>query len=338
MIDGLGNTRHLVAVAGKDQNLYIADRSNMGKYNPANNNALYQELTNVFVDTNNDDPNNEGMTGGIWSIGAYFNGTVYYGPVRGYVLAFSFTNAVLGGASSSQSPTAYGYPGATPCISANGTSNGIVWTSELIASADYEGGGKAGTLHAYAATNLVIELYNSNQATNSRDAIGGQKFTPPTIASGRVYAATSNGVAVFGLLDTSTLTPIEQWRNTNFGNPSNVGAGANTNCPAGDGVPNLVKYALGINPFTAVNSNTLASASVEQSGGQNYLALTVNRAADPPDVSFVALVSTNLELWNSAASNTTTVTNTAVQLVIRNNMPVGHGTNAFLQLQFVPNP
>jgi hypothetical protein len=56
-------------------------------------------------------------------------------------------------------------------------------------------------LHAYDATDLSRELYNSSQAANGRDAFGaGNKFITPTIVNGRVYVGTTNGVAVFGLL------------------------------------------------------------------------------------------------------------------------------------------
>ena len=56
-------------------------------------------------------------------------------------------------------------------------------------------------LHAYDATNLAHELYNSSQAANNRDHFGaGNKFITPTIADGKVFVGTQNSVAVFGLL------------------------------------------------------------------------------------------------------------------------------------------
>jgi hypothetical protein len=77
-------------------------------------------------------------------------------------------------------------------VSANGTSNGIVWAAENSGTA---------VLHAYDATNLANELYNSNQAANSRDQFGsGNKFITPMIVNGKVYVGTTNGIGVFGLL------------------------------------------------------------------------------------------------------------------------------------------
>src|SRR5207244_13158404 len=118
-------------------------------------------------------------------------------------------------------------------------------------------------LHAYSATNLALDLYNSNQAANGRDQFGaGNKFITPTIASARVYIGTTSGVGVFGLLDQSSLTPLQAWRDNHFGNPSNVGAGENGASPAGDGIPNLIKYALGLDPMTPTTSSAFLSGSI----------------------------------------------------------------------------
>jgi hypothetical protein len=55
-------------------------------------------------------------------------------------------------------------------------------------------------LHAYLASDLTTKIYNTNQAANGRDNFGnGNKFITPTIADGKVFAATTNSVAVFGL-------------------------------------------------------------------------------------------------------------------------------------------
>jgi outer membrane protein assembly factor BamB len=127
----------------------------------------------------------------VFSGPAYFNNTVYYGAVSDHIKAFTITNARLSSSPTSQTGNTFGYPGSTPGISANGTANAILWA--------VENGGTA-VLHAYDATDLSHELYNSNQA-GSRDQFGaGNKFITPMIANGRVYVGTTNGVAVFGLL------------------------------------------------------------------------------------------------------------------------------------------
>jgi outer membrane protein assembly factor BamB len=153
----------------------------MGKFNPNNNDQIWQELPGA-------------LHGGIWATPAYFNGTVYYGAFGGALLAFKLTNAMLVTPPSSRSATGFPYPGTAPAISANGSANGIVWAYENALNG-------AAVLHAYDASNLAHELYNSTQAAGSRDSIGpGNKFITPTIADGRVFVSTINGVAVFGLL------------------------------------------------------------------------------------------------------------------------------------------
>jgi hypothetical protein len=139
-------------------------------------------------------------------------------------------------------------------------------------------------------------------------------------------------------LDESTLTPLEIWRNTNFDNPSNVGAGANQASPAGDGIPNLVKYALGLNPLSVTGATHLPSGSIESYSGTDYLTLTVNRSADPADITYIVEVSSNLlSGWVSGAPNTVTLTNTATQLVVRDTAPVPSANARFIRLR-VTNP
>ena len=311
MVDGLGDTRQLAVGAGKDGNLYLVDRSNLGKFSPNNNNGIYQEMAGV-------------LPGGVWAMPAYFNGALYYGSVGNNLQAFPFQSARLG-SRSSRTAASFAYPGTTPGISANGTSNGIVWATENTTPA---------VLHAYAATNLATELYNSTQAAGGRDNFGtGNKFITPTIASARVYVGTTTGVGVLGLLDSSSLTPLQAWRNIYFSNPSDVGAGADGNRPAGDGLPNLVKYALGLPPLLTATPAQLPAGSLLPSGGQKYLTLTVNRVANPSDVTCTVQVSSNLLTgWVSGAPYTVTLTNTASQLVVRDNTPVPSATARYIRL------
>ncbi|HWY54024.1 MAG TPA: hypothetical protein VNZ03_06145 [Terriglobales bacterium] len=178
LTDNLGHVRHLAVGAGKDSNIYVVDRDAMGKFNPSANN-IYQEIQGA-------------LSSSVFSMPAYFNGTVYYGAVGDNIKAFAISKAQLAGMARSQTGNTFGYPGATPSISANGTSNAIVWAAE---------NGSTAVLHAYDATNLSHELYNSNQASGGRDQFGtGNKFITPMITNGKVYVGTTNGVGVFGLL------------------------------------------------------------------------------------------------------------------------------------------
>jgi hypothetical protein len=175
--DSSGHVWHLAVGAGKDAKIYVVNRDSMGKFNPSTNN-IYQEIQGA-------------LSGPVFSAPAYFNNSVYYGAVGDSIKAFSISNSRLSSTASMQTSNRFPYPGASPAISANGSSNAILWAAE--------NGGTA-ILHAYDANNLSRELYNSNQS-GSRDQFGaGNKFITPTVVNGKVYVGTTSGVAVFGLL------------------------------------------------------------------------------------------------------------------------------------------
>ena len=178
LTDANSTVRHLAVGAGKDGDLYVVNRDGMGKFSSVGNN-IWQELDGV-------------LGAGVWATPAYFNSSIYYGPQGGSLKAFSVTDARLSSSPTSQTSTSFAYPGTFPVVSANGTANAIVWAYENTSPA---------VLHAYAAANLATELYNSNQASNGRDHFGaGNKYIAPVVADGKVIVATTNSVAVFGLL------------------------------------------------------------------------------------------------------------------------------------------
>jgi hypothetical protein len=177
VVDATGKTHQLTVGAGKDANIYVLDRGNMGKFN-AGSDSIYQLISGQ-------------LAGGEFAKPSYFNGTVYIGAVGDQLKAFPVVNARLAASPSSESSHAFVYPGANPTISASGSANGIVWAVENSSPA---------VLHAYDATNLASEFYNSSQAANGRDHFSPNKFITPMVANGRVYVGTSSSVAVFGLL------------------------------------------------------------------------------------------------------------------------------------------
>jgi hypothetical protein len=180
MTDAKGKTRHLAIGAGKDRRIYIVERNHMGKFNPNNDDAIYQEIDGAL-------PN------GVWATSAYFNGNIYYAPVENNLLQFQFSDARLSTSPHSRSAATFPRPGSTPSVSANGSSNGIVWAIEHSDPDD--------VLHAYDATNLANELYNSNQAGHQRDRLGtATHFGTPMVVNGKVYVGTTTNVTVFGLI------------------------------------------------------------------------------------------------------------------------------------------
>jgi outer membrane protein assembly factor BamB len=180
IVDSAGFSWPLLYQAGKDGNVYLLNRDSLGKFNSSTN-QIYQEIPN-------------GVPNGVWSSPAYFNGSIYagLGPEGGagplIQLQFDFTNPqlpLLKPTPVSSTTLQFNFPGATPTVSSNGTTNGIVWAYERNANLD-------AILHAYDATNLKTELFHSA-------VIGSAvKFAVPTVCNGKVFVGTANSIAAFG--------------------------------------------------------------------------------------------------------------------------------------------
>jgi hypothetical protein len=177
--DQPGPHPHVLVLCGKEGKVYVVDREAMGGYS-----SVDQTVEEI-----------PGVIGGVWGIPAYWNSQVYFGAYGHSVTAVPVAGGSLASPPYSQTAGIFGYPGAVPAISANGVSNGILWALDL---SDYGMDGP-GVLHAYDASNLQTELYNSEQAGN-RDTLGQAiKFTIPTVANGKVYIGTGTELDVMGL-------------------------------------------------------------------------------------------------------------------------------------------
>ena len=191
--DQSGPNPHEMVSAGKNGTVYLVNRDKMGGYSASSDSDI-QSLTNIF-------PNTMGIEGGNFSSPVYWNGWVYFAPIAGAVQAFKLTNGLLSTSPTSQTPETYDGTygnfvgrGGTMSISANGASNGILWTLQT------GGIGVPGILHAYDAADLSHELYNSNQA-GSRDALDEwDKFSAPVVANGEVFVTSDSQLTVYGLL------------------------------------------------------------------------------------------------------------------------------------------
>jgi hypothetical protein len=189
--DQSGAHTHLIVGAGKDTNIYLVDRDSMGGFNSSSNNQIVQELQSALTGESRAQP-------------AYWNGFVYFSAFGDPIKAYSLSNGLLSTTPVSKTSVTFAlncddFPSAgcslsspNPIVSANGTSNGILWLVGLVGSQG------TGTLYAYDATDLTRELYNSSQV--AKDALGlASKFTPVTVANGKVYVAARNQLLIYGL-------------------------------------------------------------------------------------------------------------------------------------------
>jgi hypothetical protein len=183
----------LILCGGKDGILYVVNRSNMGHYSATTDHAV-QKLT-----IGQPEPIN-----GNFFTPANWNGYVYFGAMNESVMAFKFANGLLPSSPSSQTMKVFGYPGASATVSANGTSNVIVWVLDNSKFVGGDLGGHVNTsgpavLHAYRADDLSVELYNSSQAGTRDTAATAVKFTIPTLANGHVYVGGAKQLTVYGV-------------------------------------------------------------------------------------------------------------------------------------------
>ena len=251
--DQSGAHPHEMVSAGKSGTIYLVNRDNMGHYN-ANTNQVIQSLPGIF-------PNTMGLNGGNFSSPVYFNENVYFSPIAGPVQAFQLTNGLLSTAPTSQSSEVYNARGGTMAISANGSANGILWTLQNGGTDPNVLPSAPGVLHAYAASNLGDELYNSSQA-GSRDTLDSWfKFSLPVVANGQVFVASDSELTVYGLLPNDPL-----------GGSSDVVASAavqtqaNTLTPDGPQVQNLQRLAAPAQHVTPHPGGPPASSSGSTQG------------------------------------------------------------------------
>src|SRR5690349_8810264 len=176
--------QNLLVQAGKEGTIYLVNRDNMGKFNASSNDQIVQSVT--------------GAIGTVFCTPAWWNNTVYFGAINDVLKEFVFnpSTGLFNTSPHSQAVPSFGFPGATPSISANGNTNAILWAIQTDA---FKTGGSA-VLHAFDATNLSNELYNSSHNL-ARDNPGlAVIFAVPTVTNGKVYVGTRKQVSVYGLL------------------------------------------------------------------------------------------------------------------------------------------
>ena len=181
---------HLMVTAGKNGTIALFNRDNLGQFNSSSDNIL-QEIPSPNPDTILN-----------WSTPAYWNGLTYFIMSKDVPRSFTLSNAMLTPASTGT--RTFPFLGSQPVISANGTTNGILWTLENKGSTVTTG---AGLLHAWNALNLTQELYNSDQ-NGARDVPGpSTKFNVVTVVNGKVYVGTQTEIDVYGLTTSASPTP-----------------------------------------------------------------------------------------------------------------------------------
>ncbi len=174
---------------------------------------------------------------------------------------------------------------------------------------------------ALSTTSGGISTINYTYDTSGRivlaDYSGGKSIAFIHDAASNLSAVTSTGI----------VGTIESWR-TAHGLPADgSGDGADTAILAGDGLPNLAKYAFGLDPHVAATGD-FPVISLTNLGGVDYLTLTYVRPEPPgDDLIYTVEVSADGSTWVSGAGATvevsTTVNNGVATVVVRDATTVG---------------
>jgi len=296
LLPTLANGRELTVIMGKQGNIFLLDRTNLGQYcikaTPPctdSNPQIVQEVDGVFT--------------GYWGTPAYWNGNLYFGGGNDYtgadepLKAYSFNandSGLLSTAPTSVTAKSFGFSGPIPSISSNGNSNGIVWAiDDSKARSTCAAGATCQWLYAYDATNLGNLLYSSALVPNGRDSLGqAVKFVTPTIANGKVYVPSGGAVSAFGLLNTPAPTATAPTLTPGGGN-----YGTAQSVTMADTTPNAViyytldgstpttastKYAGAVSITTSTTVKALAAASGYTTSPVTTAAYTISAAPPPP--------------------------------------------------------
>jgi hypothetical protein len=189
------NGTNLAVAYSKEGRLFLVNTATMGKFNPGGDNQIVQEF--MIGDETCSDSTTLDTEGPNWNRlygnASYWNGNLYAGASSMPLKQYQFQNGQLNPTPVATSPTAYGLRGANTVVSSNGNQNGIVWAYEKTATGQ-------GILHAYDATSVSKELWNS-MMNSGRDGLGeGIAFAAPVVVDGRVLVTYDKRVGIFGLL------------------------------------------------------------------------------------------------------------------------------------------
>ena len=260
------STPDLLVTSGKDADIYLLNRDNLGLYNPTNNSQITQYLPAA-------------LGGELFGSPVYWNNTVYFLAHQDYLKAFSLSVDGSGKSALSTTPVAQTSGKLTnvgfPVVSANGTSNGIVWLVRSVKGVQL--------MSAYDAVHLFL-LYDSGMASGGRDTLGaiGHSATP-IVANGKVYAGTQTQLVAYGLFP--AINPVAGGGQTgNAGTTLPIPITVQTTNPyTGAPIPGVTvtfgdagKKGTFSNPTAITDSNGQASSTYKLPNLPQTLTLTVS--------------------------------------------------------------
>jgi len=254
---------HELVASGKQGIVYVLNRDSLGMFS-ANDSQVIQEFAlepNSTSDVQFGSP-------------AYWNNTLYFAPNASPLMAFPLSGGLLG--TPLKTSGSYNGGGHSPSISANGNSNGVLWTI-------------TGQLLAFDAVSLKL-LYTTNQAPNGRDKLPPiGHFVTQTVVNGKVYVGTRNSLEAYGLFHIVTVTggnaqtatantPLRAPIKVLVANPYNGQPDAGATVTFSDGCNKKLPLTCGsFNPTSAVtdsNGNASTTYTVPRKAGTYTLTIS----------------------------------------------------------------
>jgi hypothetical protein len=179
--DQKGQHAHLLLQPTKGGMIYVIDRDAMGKFQ-RDRDAIVQAI-------------NLGEHGAYGAM-AYWNGHAYFAASGDYLRDYAVSSTGLREIARAVGPR-FENPGATPAVSADGTTNAIIWA---IATRTWNGAERPAVLYAYEAAKLTKPIYSSEENSGRDRAAAATRFVVPVVVDGHVYFGTRSEVEVYGLL------------------------------------------------------------------------------------------------------------------------------------------
>ncbi len=192
----VGNGRHLGVALTKEGRLYLLDRTNLGKFNATTDQVVQQFI--VGNTTCNSTTTGSAAEGPSWNRlygnASYWNGNLYMAASNLPIVQFSISGTTINTTPVAKGTLATYYRGGNTVVSSSGNTNGIVWMLHKTSDGN-------SMLHAYPATNISTELWNSSM-NSSRDGLltGGAGFQVPVVIDGKVFAPSGAFIDMFQLL------------------------------------------------------------------------------------------------------------------------------------------
>jgi hypothetical protein len=281
--DQQGAYPHILVQEGKEGRVVVLNRDNLGGTAPATGTANTNALQDI-----------EGVSLGLWSTPAYWNGNIYIwgsgdtGSAGDVPKLFKLNSGVMNTTPSSQSTIVSLHPGASFSVSSNGTADGIAWA---IRSDQFNTLGPA-VLYAWNADDLTSTLYESD--TNAaRDAAGpANRFSIPMVTNGKVYVPANGEVDVYGLFngEPTTVAPVITPNGGTFSETQSVTL-STTTAPAEifytlDGTAPTPSSMLYAGPITISTNKTIKAIATAPGYIQSGVSSATFTFTGPPPVTF----------------------------------------------------